>query len=575
MNSFKLSLFLMFLGIGIMLGAKDQSNNSSRGAVVVKTSAELQALLTKDEDLGTVLLDADEFELEDVIVKAGGVIKPYPGRKPIIVGRHISSVQDGMKVEGYDGGDFYLLDGQNNALSASNTNTIATGGHITITAANVAKLDDKTFKVRIELPDCKSQLLNKSREYLKNCTLKCSYWFLCFDIKNLYSDDKYIYGNANNSGSYETFVAYAPRPDATLAFFNIPADHNGVYIDSEDIIHNIPNDRGRVGLYYSKRIFTLTGPRNLKLEGLTFCGSREPVALAYRNSSNKTVQDCSFHHCGNGISCDNGIVNVDANVTVKNCDFREMYGNTCILLEGCDRVTVTGNKTYHTGLLNKGFPVISVSGDNFNVSDNEIRAFSYIGIRVGNTRDPSAEKISGKVSQNYIDNAEYFVNGDVCLSDGGGIYVYTHNDDTEILYNIVCNNGFKNGWERGIFLDDGAYNVKLIGNLIYNIYEETIHARYVPSIELSCINNEFRDNILLGDCKMFGNSEGKGKKALISGNYVQGKIITDPEFSISRNNVTIRAQVIDGKPYIDKRAKLNKSKYPKFILRHLNAKKTL
>ncbi len=543
--------------------------------IVIRTSEELQTLLTKDADLGTILLDSDEFELEDVIVKAGGVIKPYPGRKPIIVGRHISSVQDGMKVEGYDGGDFYLLDDKGNALPVSSTKTIADGGNITITAANVTKLDKKTCKVRIEIQDCKKALLNKSKTELRNCTLKCSYWFLCFDIKNLYSDDKYIYGNANNSSSYEIFVSYAPRPNATLDFFNLPVDNNGFYIGADNRAHNVPAGHGNVNLYYSTRILKLAGFRTLTLEGLTFCGSRNPLELGYHGSSNKTVQNCTFHHCGNGVWCDNGIANFPLNTTIKNCTFKEMYNNSCILLEGSDGVAVTGNRTYHTGLLNKGLPVISVSGQNFNVSDNDIRAFSYIGIRVGNTRDSSVEKIAGKVSQNYIDNAEYFGNGEACLSDGGGIYVYTHNDDTEILYNIVCNNGFKDGWERGIFLDDGAYNVKLVGNLIYNIYEETIHARFVPSIELSCINNEFRDNILLGDCKMFGNSEGKGKKALISGNYVQGKIITDPEFSISRDNVTIRAQVIDGNPYIDKGAKLNKTKYPKFILKHLKFKKIM
>lgn len=543
--------------------------------IVVRTSEELRAILTKDADFGTILLDADEFELEDVLVKAGGVIKPYPKRSPLIVGRHISSVEDGMKVDGYDGGDFYLLDGQDNVLPVSSTNAIAAGGNITITPADVAKIDDKTFKLRIEIPDCKKVLLNKTQEELRNCTLKCSYWFLCFDISNLYSDDQYIYGNAKNSYFYNILVSYAPRPNATLDFFNIPVDSNGFYIDTDDRVHNVPSGRGNVNLYYSTSIMKLAGSRSLTLEGLTFCGSRNPLELCYRGSSNKTVQNCSFHHCGNGVWCNNGIANYPLNVTVKDCTFREMYNNSCIQLEGNDGVTVTGNKTYHTGLMNKGLSVISVSGQNFNVSDNDVRAFSYIGIRVGNTRDFGVEKISGKVSRNYIDNSENFGNGNVCLSDGGGIYVYTHNDDTEISNNIVCNNGFKNGWERGIFLDDGAYNVKVVGNLIYNIYEETIHARYVQSIERSCINNEFRDNILLGDCKMFGNFEGKGKKTRISGNYIKGKIISDPEYTTSVNNVFIRALVIDGKPYIDKGAKLNKSKYPKFILKHLNIKKIM
>ena len=532
------------------------------------TSSELRALLSKDEDLGTVLLRGDEFELEDVTVRAGGVVRPYPGRKPVITGRNIVCNRNGMKVAGYDSGDFHVLDSDGRVLPVSSTKTLAANGSMHIMAADVGKLDGKSRLVRMKLTDCPAELLGRSKEDLRNCTLKCSYWFLCFNVTGLYSDDRYVYGTVDNDRDYRFLAAYDPRPEIHLEFFNFPVGNNGAYIDNQDRLAGIPDGVGTVRVFYSSRLLILQGERSLTLEGLTFCGSRSPIILSYRDSRHKSIIDCAFRHCGSGIVCDNGVANYESDVQVSGCSFSEMYDNNCIMLEGCDNVTITGNKTYHTGLLNKGLCAISVSGRNFKVSDNDIRAFSYIGIRVGNTRDFGVENISGEIRCNYIDNAENYGNPDACLSDGGGIYVFTHNDDTRVSYNVVCNNGFDNGWQRGIFLDDGAYNVRLTGNLVYHIWEEPVHARLVNGIERSGMNNEFRDNIFVGDCIIFGNPRGLGRKALICGNYIDGVVKTDPDHSTSLDNVSIRTEVCGGKLHIDIRAGIDKKKYPKFILKH-------
>ena len=69
---------------------------------VVKTAKELVALLSEDKEQGLILLDGDLFQIAGIDVKSGGKIKPFPGRRPVIIGFHQEATK-GNRIVGDDG----------------------------------------------------------------------------------------------------------------------------------------------------------------------------------------------------------------------------------------------------------------------------------------------------------------------------------------------------------------------------------------------------------------------------------------------------------------------------------------
>jgi len=113
--------------------------------------------------------------------------------------------------------------------------------------------------------------------------------------------------------------------------------------------------------------------------------------------------------------------------------------------------------------------------------------------------------------------------------DGGAIYVWTKNDGTIIRTNYI--HGFSGiGGNRGIFCDDGAYNVQIYGNVITGIANSyCIESRRVASVEdvqtkgtgidKSNVNVQIRDNIIDGSILFIGN-EGLNNGCELGINYV-------------------------------------------------------
>lgn len=498
---------------------------------IVHTSEELRDILAQDKEVGVVLLDGDWFHIDGAKVNMGGTIKPYRNRKPVLVGFQQTvnkgkdtKVKDGYwtaQVKGYGAANYIFLD--HNFNSIERVKTVNGKEYMLIKASDLQRTDKNSRSVRIKVPSGYEYLLNKSAETLKNAMLKVGYWFVQINIYNLKSDGTYLYGQIDNAYNYNLLDK---RPNSTIQinFFNIPVSEGGIYLDGNDVLH-VPASFKMARMCCSGNILTLNGNRNLTIEGVTFVGSMKPIVV---QGANKHINNCDFKNCGSGVYCDYGVTNKEGKCSVTNCRFENLYNNNAITFDGCDDVIVSNNTFHNTGMVNKGGCVIQVGGDNFIVENNSIRAYSYIGISAGISREYAAARMTGVIKDNLVDNAENWGNADKQLTDGGGIYVITHTDGVIVEDNIVRNIGFEGCELWGIYLDDGAYNCTVRRNLVYNLWpgQYALTARYVDECEHSCMNNVVENNILIGPCKIAGNRKGLGNKTIIRNNYITGDLNT-------------------------------------------------
>ena len=557
-------LFILFGSLFIATSVSAQT--------IVRTSEELQRVLTQDKEVGIVLLDGDWFEIEGAKVNMGGTIRPYGKRKPVLSGaQQTVIIKDGEKVQngywtrqikGNGTADYIFLD--ENFEAIERVKQVDGKEFMYIKASDLQRLDKATRRVKIEVPLEYSSLLNKSESDLKNAKLKAAHWFVQMDISNLRSDGRFIYGQIDNAYHYNLLDI---RPNATvqISFFNFPVEDGGIFIDGNDVLH-VPAERSTARVCSSRNILTLHCKRHLTIEGITFVGSMKPIEI---KAANKEIYNCSFKHCGSGVYCDYGVRNNQGNYCVSHCRFENMYNNDVITFVGCDDVEISNNTIHSAGIVNKRGSVIRVGGENFRVENNSISCYSYIAINAGITREFAAARVAGNICDNIVDNAENWGKAEKQLTDGGGIYVITHTDGVVIENNIVRNIGYEGCELWGIYLDDGAYNCTVRRNLVYNLWpgQYALTARYVEECEHTCMNNIFDGNILIGPCKIAGNRKGYGTKTIIRNNYIAGDLNTqgDEYVTLEENkfvNATVRK---DGKIVFGKGSKLKKRDFSKSI----------
>lgn len=129
-------------------------------------------------------------------------------------------------------------------------------------------------------------------------------------------------------------------------------------------------------------------------------------------------------------------------------------------------ITIKGNHLKNIGwMLNTR--AISGGGNMIHICDNVIEDFNYGAISSGSRNsnndinfiiERNTIRLNKEFTDNYIQNT---------LADGGGIYIGPANTRGIIRNNVVENiKGIHSN--RGIFLDDGAQNLAIYGNLVIN-----------------------------------------------------------------------------------------------------------
>lgn len=544
---------------------------------VVKTAEALSLLLSEDKDQGVILLDGDLFHIASLEVKAGGVIKPYPGRKPVLIGFH-QKVEKGnrkidkngywnAKIKGYGSTQIVFLDEHLEPIPYS----CHLNGHdgFDIKAEKIQIVNKKERLIKIPIPSDFVYLKKKDKQFLRNFSVKVGYWFVGMELRQLYSDENYLYGAVDNDYNFN-LLSIRPYANVRLELFNLPKFGDGVFLDGDDVL-NVPSQYKTVYVCTTPPILKLNGDRDLTFEAITFTGANNTaIEIA---GSNKHFKNCIVRNCGKGIVTVGGIY---SDCSVRKCLFENMFNNSVVSLAETDNAVIEDNIFRHTGTLYKGGAVAMVGGLNFKVTNNNVSDFSYIGICVSKSRDYKPGTVTGIVKGNVVDNSANYGNADYQLDDGGGIYAIAHTDGLVISDNIVRNIGYDKGWMHGIYLDDGAYNVTVKNNLVYNINpsSKAIYSRYVPETDRSNMNNVFEGNICVGDCVIAGNEKGYGKKTVVKDNYIAGRIDgTKERYTTAINNKNVAVEVKnDGSVEIDWKSRLKKRLYPKAIRRLIKLK---
>lgn len=553
-------LFLHFFLVQDILCAKH----------IVRTESELCSLLSEDKDHGVILLDGDLFHVADINVKAGGIIKPYPGRKPTIIGFHQKVSRNerpidqngywSIPIKSYGYSQIVFLDEKFEPIPYSSKINGQDG--FDIKEKQIKVINEAERLVGVPIPIGFDYLKNRDKLFFKNFSVKMSYWFVGISLRKIYSDANYLYGVIDNAYNYN-LLSIRPYAKVQLEFFNLPKKGDGVFLDGNDMLH-VPSRYNTVYVCSSPPLLKLKGNNNITFENLSFTGANYDAI--HIEGSNKHFNKCTFRNCGAGIIT---IGNSYSDCSVTNCLFENFYDNRVISFSGINDAVIANNTIRHTGTLMKGGSVISVAGLNFKANDNKVSDYSYIAISVGNTRDYRPGTITGLVSNNIIDNIANYGYADNQLTDGGGIYVITHTDGVVIEKNIVRNIGYEGGELWGIYLDDGAYNCTVRRNLVYNMWpgQYALTARYVDDCERSCMNNIFENNILIGPCKIAGNRKGFGRKTIIRNNYISGELNTQGDEYVSLEGNKLVSAIVreDGRIIFGKGNRIKKRGFTRRI----------
>lgn len=557
------------------------SQLSGLGQTRVSTPEQLRTVLMEDKDQGVVLLDGDVFEIDDLEVKAGGVIKPAFGRKPKIVGKSfIANRNKGetaevgywkVKVPGFKCDDYYVFDKELMALPISGFHIMNDDG-TPLADSTIVIADKGKMIIQIPIPGKYDFLKNKSKEELKNCIVKFGCWYRSVDLKNVYTDARYLYGQSFNTYEFGFIHKYNYLP-VTVEIFNFPGIEpsleNVVFIDGDNYIH-VPNEISVVRVSAVSNLLRLKGNRELNIQNISFLGAHQAVVM--NGGSNKQFEKCTYSCLGKGIECYNGENNVFCGSSVVNCTFKHLYTSMAVSFKGCDNVIIKNNRVDNVGIYTKGwYGAIAVSGNDFLVENNTIKDFCYCGISIGNSEHYGKEKVVGIVQNNVIDNIANYGHPETQAVDGGGIYVYASIDQLEISNNIVRNIGFDNSWLRGIFLDGGAPNCSVTNNLVYNIFpsEYAMFAPYYNKGEHCTRNNSFEGNIVLGKWYI-GSNPDNGNVSLKNNFTTTVPVFQQKGMVVEENTQEIRTVVrSDGKVMIDRGIKVKKRNFSRFIRRQL------
>jgi hypothetical protein len=230
------------------------------------------------------------------------------------------------------------------------------------------------------------------------------------------------------------------------------------------------------------------------IRNLAFVGGTNAINI---DNSKVIVEDCSFTNCfSHAILADN-----DAEIYCLNSNFDTLQ-SSCIYAKDGTTLYAVGNKSFNTGLDRDNSKAFSGWGKYY-IADNTIEDYGYSGCGGGLWGMETLTNSYGIIENNIIRQTPEYMKyaKHRTLSDGGVIYMTTNNYPyTIIRYNKVIN-GMRRRSGMGIYLDDGAYNTYVFGNVVENVPKYSIYNRLaspasdVPSSITANTNKVFFHNI--------------------------------------------------------------------------------
>lgn len=287
--------------------------------------------------------------------------------------------------------------------------------------------------------------------------------------------------------------------------------------------------------------------KSITLQGISFKGNNEGsslIAISAVEASKVLIRKCTFDYVRSKVASFSGTGNVifDKNtVTHTNGDELTFTG-------GCKNVRVTNCHFENCGTGLGNTVSVRCNGAEYYIADNTFCNFGYSAIGVGLWYGHEKKyNIRGIIEHNELFFTEdYFAHREkYTLMDSGAIYTWTQNDEVIIRYNYIHDYSGA-GDNRGVFCDDGAYNIQIYGNVITGIENSyCIDSRRVASVEKNGsrgknvtrtnINNRIFDNIVDGSIR-FEPREDADNGCLLGPNYMASRDMTNGRLSVSKSD---------------------------------------
>lgn len=425
------------------------------------------------------------------------------------------------------------------------------------------QLGQDVWRFMIDMPDlteeqCKDFYVLMTRDWTsaRHKVLKVQDGWLYYhlDSEDLHSDR-----NPNVD-----WTQYKVRPRYTL--INSPIS-NGVHVVDGRIY--IPNHYKEIRVNKGSNLITFSYCHfnSLEITGFDLNGCGGGSAIGIYSS---TFDKGAFIYGNTFTNMSDMAIQTSNSINVVISDNTVTKTRVQAIAAGGVNTTVARNHLSYIGwMLNTR--AITGGGENLHICDNVIEDFNYSAIAVGSTTpNDKATRLTYIIERNeihlsndYTDN--YILN---TLADGGGIYT-----GPQCTWGIIRNNVIENikgiHSNRGIFLDDGAKNLAIYGNLIMNTSNSyDIDLRYTDSfadmIPDHNTNNSVFHNIITGgyrfQCK-------NGNSNCLGGNNILLQIDNNKRVVVDLSNMTLDIK-LDGCRYI--KGKIVIPRHNKFILDSIN-----
>lgn len=353
------------------------------------------------------------------------------------------------------------------------------------------------------------------------------------------------------------FKTYHRQPRFSL--INCPIS-NGVHTKHGSLY--VPLKYKQIRVCKSLPLLTIKDCRfnSFILNNINVIGSTDKAVVVIRNSDFTNYAYISNNNFSSIAEC--AVNAYKSNHVIINHNTIEKTRVGAINVVRCSNVLISKNILKNIGWM-LSTRAIAITGVKLLVSDNIIEDFNYSAIECGGFRQESNDTLEYIVEHNIIryTKAYYDTYMNHTLSDAGGIYVHPENTGGIIRYNVVENIiGF--GANRGIFVDDGARNVAVYGNLIAGIANSyDIDLRYTTSHKNTIpdhnTNNIIIHNIMTGgyrfqDAGPESRCFGGHNLMLRIGEYQESKIeLNKREEDIELSNCLYDSCVIIPKLYLD------------------------
>lgn len=275
---------------------------------------------------------------------------------------------------------------------------------------------------------------------------------------------------------------------------------------------------------------------SIEISGIKFWGNsyvRNSSAIYLNKNKTNTI---SIHNCefrgmrGNVIT-----ITASPNVCIQNNLFADCYYYGITSNNNSRNTTVKDNTFINIGKRMQNTFCIVCRGPNFLISNNRLMDFGYGGIGIGvHYKNSDNNPCSGVAENNELSYTDGYIAKitNYGIMDSGAIYLTTKHSGTIIRNNYIHNySGIKDN--RGIFCDDGAFNLQIYENVIIGITNSyCIDSRRVASvdksktpeygIERANVNIVIRDNILDGRIRFVAH-EDKNNGCVKGHNFVLKK----------------------------------------------------